>query len=134
MLDEKHRPRTAKEALQRWRCFLFGVPESVGRQAEELAKGEGVAIRQRVPRKKALEVLASGGRLPRADYLRCRIRYFTDGAVLGSREFVESVFQSARDRFDEKRKTGARPLRGLELAPMADRLFNLRQLQKDVFG
>jgi len=44
--------------------------------------------------------------------LRCRIRYFTDGAVIGSREFVDEVFRSARERFGPRRKTGARKLRG----------------------
>jgi putative transposase len=34
------------------------------------------------------QVLAAGGQLPLADVLRCRIRYFTEGAVLGSRAFV----------------------------------------------
>ena len=29
--------------------------------------------------------------LPRATVLRCRVRYFTDGAVLGSREFVHGL-------------------------------------------
>lgn len=134
MLDEARRPKTAKESLRRWRCFLFGLPESAGRQAEELAKGDAAALRKRVPRKKALEILANGGRLSSSDYLRCRVRYFTDGAVLGTREFVESVFESARERFSEKRKTGARPLRGLEVEAKPERLFNLRQLQRNVFG
>jgi hypothetical protein len=28
------------------------------------------------------------GQLPKAAILRCRVRYFTDGAILGSAEFV----------------------------------------------
>ena len=32
-----------------------------------------------------------GGRLPLAVILRMRVRYLTDGAVVGSREFVERV-------------------------------------------
>ena len=32
-----------------------------------------------------------GGRLPLAVMLRMRVRYLTDGAVVGSREFVERV-------------------------------------------
>jgi len=47
-----------------------------------------------------------------AKMLRCRIRYFSDGAVIGSREFVDKAFASARDRFGEKRTDGARRLRG----------------------
>mgnify|MGYP006291700467 CR=1 FL=1 len=40
-------------------------------------------------RKKALKVLEEEDAvLPKATVLRCRVRYFTDGAILGSREFV----------------------------------------------
>ena len=46
-------------------------------------------------------------------YLRCRVRYFTDGAVIGSRLFGNGVFGALRERFGATRKTGARLLRGL---------------------
>jgi putative transposase len=39
--------------------------------------------------------------------LRYRLRYFTDGAVIGSRAFVDQVFKESRERFGSKRKTGA---------------------------
>jgi putative transposase len=55
------------------------------------------------------------GRLSHLQSLRLRIRYFNDGAVLGSRLFVEELFQKHRDRFGAKRTTGARPLRRLPL-------------------
>ena len=42
-----------------------------------------------------------------AKLLCCRIRYFTDGAVIGSKEFVNEAFANARDRFGAKRKDGA---------------------------
>ena len=41
-----------------------------------------------------------------------RVRYFTDGAVIGSREFVDEVFRCARERFGPKRKDGARAMKG----------------------
>jgi len=44
--------------------------------------------------------------------LRCRVRYFTDGAVIGGKDFVDEVFAASRDRFSEKRKDGARVMRG----------------------
>jgi REP element-mobilizing transposase RayT len=47
-----------------------------------------------------------------ATMLRCRVRYFTDGAVIGSKEFVNEAFAGARERFTEKRKDGARQMRG----------------------
>ena len=62
--------------------------------------------------------------------LRCRVRYFTDGAVIGSRSFVNQAFESARERFGAKRKDGARKMRGAG-ASAAGILWSLRDLQKD---
>ena len=91
--------------------------------------------RDRIPREKALEVLARGGKLSQADYLRCKVRYFSDGAVIGGKAFVdEEMFAAFRDCFGPKRKDGARPLRGLAGDSPDDRLFNLRQLRSGVFG
>ena len=47
-----------------------------------------------------------------AKMLHCRVRYFTDGAVIGSKEFVNKAFARARERFSTKRKDGARVMRG----------------------
>jgi len=47
-----------------------------------------------------------------AKMLHCRVRYFTDGAVIGSKEFVNEAFARARERFSSKRKDGARAMRG----------------------
>ena len=63
--------------------------------------------------------------------LRCQVRYFTDGAVLGSRGFVDGVFRSCRDRFGDKRKSGARKLRG-NAAAAAGALWSLRDLHKGI--
>jgi hypothetical protein len=66
-----------------------------------------------------------------AAMLRCRIRYFTAGAVIGSKEFVNEAFSSARDRFGTRRKDGARKLRGAGAAA-AGRLWSLRDLRKGI--
>ena len=63
--------------------------------------------------------------------LRCRIRYFTAGAVIGSRGFVNEVFAGARDRFGPNRKDGARKLRGSGAAA-AGLLWSVRELRKDI--
>ncbi len=63
--------------------------------------------------------------------LRCRVRYFTDGAVIGSRSFVDEVFRSCRGRFGEKRKDGARKWRGAGAAA-AGILWSARDLQKGI--
>ena len=126
---------TIKESLRRWRCHLFGIPESEPRQKNEAAKGETTQIyRDRIPREKALEVLARGGKLSQADYLGCKVRYFSDGVVIGGKAFVNEMFAAFRERFGPKRKDGARPLRGIAGEAADERLFNLRQLRKGVFG
>ena len=61
--------------------------------------------------------------------LRFRVRYFTDGAVIGSRAFVDEVFARCRDRFGERRKDGARKLRGSGAAA-AGRLWSVRDLRQ----
>ena len=60
------------------------------------------------------------------DLLRRRVRYFVDGGVIGSREFLEQVFQRSRGRFGPKRPSGGRRLRGAS-ADLA--LYSLRDLR-----
>jgi putative transposase len=66
-----------------------------------------------------------------AAMLRCRVRYFTDGAVIGSKTFVDDVFVRARERFTVKRKDGARRMRGSG-APAAGELWSMRDLRVNI--
>lgn len=94
---------------ERYRRYLFGE-----------ADGEGSGNRKR-------------GLLSVPQALRRPVRYFCDAAVLGSEAFVNEVFereQAARQRFGEKRKTGARRMRGADWGA----LRVMRDLQKDVMG
>ncbi|MFP4157128.1 MAG: transposase [Opitutales bacterium] len=82
-------------------------------------------------REKALKVLQQErAALPRATVLRCRVRYFSDGAILGSREFVRSFianWQSAKGRKSPPK---------LCVLPGADwgDLVSIRGLRKKVFS
>lgn len=58
------------------------------------------------------EVLNAGGSLPLNELLRCRVRYFSDGLILGSRTFVEDAFHRHGQHFSQKRKTGASSMIG----------------------
>jgi len=82
--------------------------EEPGRKKE----GEGDTGRRRrgFKREEALAQLEGGGKLSRGELLRCRVRSFGEGMVLGSREFVEEVFQEKRAWFGAKRKKGAQGL------------------------
>ena len=66
-----------------------------------------------------------------AGMLRHRVRYFTDGAVIGSKAFVNEAFAAARERFGAKRRDGARKMRGAGTAA-AGLLWSARDLRLDV--
>lgn len=68
------------------------------------------------------------GDMPISTMLRCRIRYFTDGAVIGSRAFVNDAFVRSRERFGSRRKDGARKLRGNGKAA-SEMLWSVRDLR-----
>jgi len=66
-------------ALRAHRMLIFG------KHASEPGLSE-------MSRERALKILdQEDGQLPKAVMLRCRVRYFTDGAILGSAEFVRGV-------------------------------------------
>jgi len=78
----------------------------------EVEKG---VLRPPMNEAEALEAADNGTVLPdlkMAVMLRCRVRYFTDGAVIGSKNFVNEAFTATRERFTEKRKDGARRMKG----------------------
>ena len=56
--------------------------------------------------------LVPGAGLRKDQLLRCRVRYFTDGLALGTKEFVDEFFRASRAAFGAKRKSGARRMRG----------------------
>jgi hypothetical protein len=61
-----------------------------------------------IDREKIQEVIDNGGKLSKAELLQCKVRYFSDGVVLGGKAFVEDIFKQHRGEFGLKRKTGAR--------------------------
>ena len=75
--------------------------------------------------RKVKEFFAKKGKLTWGDFVRCRIRYFTDGAVIGSRAWVDHAFMENRHRFGPKRQDGVRRFKFL-----ADpAIFGLRDLR-----
>jgi REP element-mobilizing transposase RayT len=71
------------------------------------------------------------GEIPFARMLQHRIRYFTDGAVLGSRIFVDEAFVNSRSRFGPKRNSGARKMRG-DASAAGTILWSMRDLRKGI--
>ena len=56
------------------------------------------------------EVIKTGGKLPLAAVLRCRVRYFTDGAILGSQAFVRMQVEAYRQRTGNCQRTSVHAL------------------------
>ena len=114
---------TLNQGLAKYRVWLFGQGE-----AHEGITDQGQPMRKGFSRDIVAQVVAEKGRVALEDYLRLRVRYFADGAVLGTRRFVDEVFTTFRDRFGPKRKDGARRLRGVH----SNDLYALRDLQGTV--
>ena len=114
----------AQRVMAEYRLQLFGRGESRG------LKEDGTPLRPGVSQKRIQEVLQNKGRLEKWEAMRCRVRYFSDGLILGSREFVERFFKKNRRRFGPNRESGARAMRYVDFRE----LFTMRDLQKTPIG
>ena len=101
--------------------------ESVDRDGKTIKN----TLRKGISNEEAERESEKDGEIPLGKMLRCRVRYFTDGVVIGSRIFVDEAFSSARDRFGPKRKTGARKMKG-NAAPANGALWSVRDLRKGI--
>ena len=113
-----HGAKRIDSALRAHRMLIFG----------KHASGAGLS---EMTRERALKVLdQEGGELPMTVMLRCRVRYFTDGAILGSAEFVRgfvSTWQSERGR---KHPPKVNLMRGTKWGDLAV----IQGLRRQVFG
>jgi putative transposase len=137
-LDSWEERRGGLTPAEAYRCWLFGeglevaVEEGIGSEGGERVERSGLEASGPLPtsprllgsgkpvlpvknrgfsKEKVEAVLKSGGKLSRADLLRCRVRWFSDGVAIGSKSFVEGVFNGCRGHFGAKRKDGARKVR-----------------------
>jgi hypothetical protein len=86
-------------------------------------------VRRGVSVEESKAVLEGKGKLTAAELVRQRVRYFSDGLVIGGREFVETIFGQHREKFGPRRKDGAR-----RIAESVGGLFALRRLRKQSVG
>ncbi len=94
-----HGVKRVDSALRAHRMLIFG----------KHASGTGLS---KMTRERALKILDhEDGHLPKAVMLRCRVRYFTDGAILGSADFVRGftgTWQRERGRKYAPKVSGMR--------------------------
>ena len=76
---------------------------AVGKSVERIGRDGRVAVttlRKGISKEDANLEHDRNGEIPIWKVLRCRIRYFTDGAVIGSRVFVDEAFASVANALD----------------------------------
>ena len=93
-------------SLYREQLYIAGEVRGIGEDGRPLRAGFSP--------EKVSQVIEDNGQLPVTELLRCKVRYFSDGVVIGSADYVEGVFEKYRDQFGAKRKTGARKMKGGE--------------------
>jgi putative transposase len=96
------------EVASHYRKFLF----QTGLHSEnEKRAGFDLQTVQRV-------VEQEGGQLSLTEALRCRIRYFSAGAILGSKVFIEQNFQRWKERLRYKRPRGPYRIEAFQCAEL----------------
>ena len=118
---EFHGTRNWRKAHAEYRCTMMVYA------GDAISEDKAVLDRESI-----LKVLKSGGHLEVAEVLRLRLRYFSDGLVFGSREYVDGIFEEFRDRFGPNRTTGARAMRGI--GSLLGDLTTARDLRVRVVG
>jgi hypothetical protein len=125
---EKGAPKGVK-ALEVYRMALYGEANMGNETCQTMATALP-GVRRGIGNKEVESVKEKGGKLTRWEMLRCRVRYFTAGAVIGSRGFVNEVFAARREYFGPKRQDGARTLKGADFGD----LCALRDLRVNVIA
>lgn len=109
-----------KEVSRQYRKHLFltgSAPSKNKRAAFELVRARQVVEQQK-------------GQLSLQERLRCKIRFFSDGVILGSRSFVQSHFERLKQKIGYQRKSGPTSLKSLG----SDSLWAFRNLRVRTFG
>jgi REP element-mobilizing transposase RayT len=110
--------RRIDSALRAHRLLIFGKHASAAGLSE-------------VTRERALKVLdQEDGQLSKAMILRCRVRYFTDGAILGSAEFVRGFTGAWQMERGRKHPPKVNAMRGADWGDLAV----IQGLRRQVFG
>ncbi|MDF1755612.1 MAG: transposase [Verrucomicrobiales bacterium] len=115
-----------RRTQNRYRVILYTDGQEVEANLETGERGRKGFHEDEVEKVVAIEE----GAMSIPEVLRHRVRYFSDGAVLGSAAFVNRVFERERSRFGPRRQDGARRMRGANWGS----LRVLRDLRKNVIA
>jgi putative transposase len=109
---------TPQEKLQSYRERIFSKCADRGHRNKASLTDEEIRAQ-----------IKKGVQFPLKVLMQIRIGYFTRGAVLGSRAFVDEMFQRFRPHFGKNRKTGALAMKGADWGDLT-----VLRAQKNVFG
>ena len=113
-----HGAKRIDSALRAHRSLIFGKRSSEPGLSE-------------MTRMRALQVLdQEDGHLPKAVMLRCRVRYLTDGAILGSAEFVRGFTVAWKMERGRKHPPKVNVMKGADWGDLAV----IQGLRRQVFG
>jgi hypothetical protein len=115
-VKEKRHQAKVKKSMKRTTSRKRLTPHAIADEKEAPTEDENDTV---LPELKMAEMLCH------------RVRYFTAGAVIGSKAFVNEAFTNARERFSEKRKDGARRMKG-NAASAKGVLWSMRDLKVEV--
>jgi hypothetical protein len=99
-----------KERFRRYRRFLY--------RAGAIDHGKGVVMDATLLEKEQKRDF----KLPSGRRLLYRTRYFTDSAIIGTREYVRRTYRQVEDRFGAKRDKVPKPISGF------DGIYSLKRL------
>ena len=118
-----------RKVAARYRKILFEDGRTKGEEngGRKLAAEEGK--RAGFTKEEVEEVLARGGTLSEGEMLARRVRYFADGLMIGTKDFVDHAYRLSREQFGAKRQSGARKMRGVESG-----LHTARDLRVNALG
>ncbi len=116
---------TEEEAIPQYRQVLY----QVGCLERKGADDQGRPKKGGFSREEVAKVLKNKGELEVGEYMRLRVRHFSDGVVIGSKAFVERVYEENREKIGRLRKAGAKRLRGLK-----EEIYSLRDWKTEEEG
>lgn len=91
-----------------YRCWLMTDGEEV--IADKTNNDHHLKAKVGISKETVQNAIAKGGVLTPPELLRCKIRYFTEGIVIGCQGFVDEWYRKNKEHFSPKRKKGAQPI------------------------
>ena len=116
--------RSWRQAADTYRMWLYAnaKPDEVKTEAHPKKVRHGVALSKRS------SVLNNRGRMSVGELIRCRVRYFSDGAIIGSKAFVAAQRDGGTPDREDSKKRRVNSISELE---KSSAIFTLRKLRVD---